>query len=67
MKGAIDLAREMDQAQDCHYLGQFDNRINQETHYRTTGEEIVQALPQIDVVVAGIGTGGTITGVGKRL
>jgi cysteine synthase B len=67
MKGAIDLAKEMAQAQDCHYLGQFDNRINQETHYRTTGEEIVQALPQIDVLVAGIGTGGTITGVGKRL
>ena len=67
MKGAIDLAREMAQAQGCHYLGQFDNRINLETHYRTTGEEIARALPQIDVLVAGIGTGGTITGVGQRL
>ncbi|MDA0733873.1 MAG: cysteine synthase family protein [Chloroflexi bacterium] len=67
MKGAIDLAREMAQAQGYHYLGQFDNRINQETHYRTTGKEIVQALSQIDVLVAGIGTGGTITGVGQRL
>ncbi|HEU0020343.1 MAG TPA: cysteine synthase family protein [Dehalococcoidia bacterium] len=67
MKGAIDLAREMAQAQGYHYLGQFDNRINLETHYRTTGEEIARALPQIDVLVAGIGTGGTITGVGQRL
>jgi cysteine synthase B len=67
MKGAIDLAREMALAPGCHYLGQFDNRINLETHYRTTGEEIATGLPQIDVLVAGIGTGGTITGVGRRL
>ena len=67
MKGAIDLAMEMAQVQGDHYLGQFDNRINLDTHYRTTGEEIAVALPQVDVLVAGIGTGGTITGVGKRL
>jgi cysteine synthase B len=67
MKGAIDLAREMAQAAGCHYLGQFDNPINQETHYRTTGAEIVRELSRIDVLVAGIGTGGTITGVGQRL
>lgn len=67
MKGAIDLAMEMAQVQGYHYLGQFDNRINLDTHYRTTGEEIAVALPQVDVLVAGIGTGGTITGVGKRL
>ena len=48
-------------------MGQFDNRINLETHYRATGAEIVQSLPKVDVLVAGIGTGGTITGVGRRL
>lgn len=67
MKGAIDLAREMALAPGFHYLGQFDNRVNQETHYRTTGEEIARGLTRIDVLVAGIGTGGTITGVGQRL
>jgi cysteine synthase B len=67
MKGAIELAEEMAGARDCHYLGQFENRTNLETHYRTTGREIAQALPKVDVLVAGIGTGGTITGVGKRL
>jgi cysteine synthase len=67
MKGAIELAEEMASARDCHYLGQFENRINLETHYHTTGQEIAQALPRVDVLVAGIGTSGTITGVGKRL
>ena len=67
MKGAIDLAMELAREPGCYYLGQFDNQINLETHYRTTGEEIAQALPQVDVLVAGIGTGGTITGVGRRL
>ncbi len=67
MKGAIDLARELSQEPGCHYLGQFDNRINRDTHNRTTGAEIVTALPRVDALVAGIGTGGTITGVGQRL
>ena len=67
MKGAIDLAQEIAQSQGSHYLGQFDNTINLETHYRTTGAEIVRDLPQVDVFVAGIGTGGTITGVSRRL
>ena len=67
MKGAIDLAHSMADAQGRYYLGQFDNRTNLETHYRTTGNEISQALPQIDAFVAGIGTGGTIMGVARRL
>ena len=67
MKRAIELAMDMGRFQGCHYLGQFDNRMNLETHYRTTGKEIAQALPKVDVLVAGIGTGGTITGVGKRI
>jgi cysteine synthase B len=67
MKGAIELAVDLAHSPNCHYLGQFDNRINLETHYRNTGQEIAQALPEVDVLVAGIGTGGTITGVGQRL
>ena len=67
MKGAIDLAMDMAQSQGCHYLGQFDNRINLDTHYRTTGQELVDTQLRVDVLVAGIGTGGTITGVGQRL
>ena len=67
MKGAIDLARQMAEDNGYYYLGQFTDEMNIETHYRTTGLEIVKALPDVDLFVAGIGTGGTITGVGRRL
>ena len=67
MKGAIDLAQEMSRSEGFHYVGQFDNRINLRTHYHHTGSEIAAGLPSVDVFVAGIGTGGTITGVGRRL
>ena len=67
MKGAIDYAQELAKANGWQYLGQFDDRANMETHYATTGSEIVEALDRVDVFVAGIGTAGTIMGVGKRL
>ncbi len=67
MKGAIDLAVKLGSGRGCHYLGQFDNRINLDTHYQNTGEEIVRDLSEVDVFVAGIGTGGTIMGVSRRL
>ena len=67
MKGAIDLASAMAREKGCYYLSQFSDSVNTETHYRTTGEEIAWSLPQVDVFVAGIGTGGTIMGVGRRL
>ncbi len=49
------------------YLNQYDNLANREAHYRFTGPEILRQMPEIDVFVAGIGTGGTICGVGKYL
>jgi cysteine synthase A len=46
---------------------QFDNPANPAVHEGTTGEEIVAAFPRVDAFVAGVGTGGTITGVGRAL
>jgi len=67
MKGAIEQAREMGARAGCYYLGQFVDQVNIQTHYECTGKEIAEALDRIDVFVAGIGTSGTIMGVGRRL
>jgi cysteine synthase len=67
MNRAIELAKEIAEERDGYYLGQFSDEVNVRTHYQTTGEEIVEALPRVDAFVAGIGTGGTIMGVGRRL
>ena len=50
-------------------LNQFENEVNSEIHYQTTGKEILEQMKEekIDYFVAGLGTGGTITGVAKRL
>ncbi|RQG99990.1 PLP-dependent cysteine synthase family protein [Natrarchaeobius oligotrophus] len=50
-------------------LGQFDNPANPEAHYRTTGEEVLEQVGdrEVDAFVAGVGTGGTISGTGRRL
>lgn len=58
------LARETPNA---FYMNQYDNLANRECHYETTGPEILKQFPEIDVFIAGIGTGGTICGVGKYL
>ncbi len=49
------------------YMNQYDNLSNREAHYKMTGPEILSQMPEIDAFVAGIGTGGTICGVGKYL
>jgi cysteine synthase B len=49
------------------YLNQFGSPLNARTHYEATGSEILEDVPQVDIFVAGLGTGGTVMGVGQRL
>ena len=69
MKGAIAKAQELAATlENAALLQQFENPANPLKHYRTTAEEIWRDTEgQVDVFVAGVGTGGTITGVGRRL
>ncbi|MBF0713409.1 cysteine synthase A [Gemella sp. GH3] len=68
MSGAIAKAKELVEKYDNSIiLSQFDNPANPNYHYKTTAEEILKQVPNIDVFVSGIGTGGTFTGVVKHL
>lgn len=67
MSGAVAEANHLAQTKGYVLLDQFSNPDNAEAHYRTTGPEILQDAGVIDAFVAGVGTGGTVTGIGRYL
>ncbi|MBQ8319985.1 MAG: cysteine synthase A [Clostridia bacterium] len=68
MAGAIKKAEEMLAADRTMFMpDQFSNPANALAHYETTGPEIFEALPEVDIFTACVGTGGTLTGVGQFL
>ena len=66
-KRALELAEEFANETGAYRPLQFDNVLNVEAQYKTTGQEIIDAVPDVNAFVSGIGTGGTLMGIGKRL
>ena len=69
MQGAVDKAVELSKTYESSFIpSQFENQSNPEAHYRTTGPEIYKSSnKKVDIFIAGIGTGGTISGIGRYL
>ena len=67
MQGAIEKALEYKDKEGYFIPQQFENEANTKKHYETTAEEIYEDLSDLDYVVAGVGTGGTIVGIAKKL
>jgi cysteine synthase len=66
--GAVRLAQELAAKEPRYYMPfQYGNPANPRAHYEGTGAEIVEALDRVDILVAGLGTGGTLMGAGERL
>jgi cysteine synthase A len=68
MKAAVEKAEELAKEDPKYFLvRQFDNPANPDIHRRTTALEILEQVPELDAFVGGVGTGGTVTGVGEIL
>lgn len=67
MKGAIEKAKELTKDPRYFMPQQFENLSNSKKHYETTAEEILEDLSDLDMFIAGVGTGGTVTGVANKL
>lgn len=68
MKGSIQKAKELiDENENYKSLSQFENQDNTYAHYETTAKEIINDIPDVDIFLSGVGTGGTLSGVGKYL
>ena len=67
MKGAIEAVEQYATHKGHVWLKQFENPANVTAHYLSTGVEILEQLDRVDVLVAGVGTGGTLIGTGRRL
>ena len=66
--GSIEMAQELAKQDPSYFMPyQYGNAANPLAHYETTAPEVLRDLPQVDAFVAGLGTGGTLTGVGRRL
>ena len=66
-KKALELAEEFAKENNAFRPLQFDNELNPEAQYKTTAQEIIDAVPDVNAFVSGIGTGGTLIGIGRRL
>jgi [CysO sulfur-carrier protein]-thiocarboxylate-dependent cysteine synthase len=65
--GSVAMAQELAKDERYYMPFQYGNQANVDAHYQGTGQEIVDELPEVKAFVAGLGTGGTLTGTGKRL
>ncbi len=65
MSGAIDLAQKIADTNNAYYCNQFNNPSCVKVHFENTAKEIDQSLNKVDAIVVGIGSGGSITGIGK--
>ena len=66
-KGALELVEDFAEEIGAYKPKQFDNELNFDAQYYTTGQEIIDDFPEVNAFVSGIGTGGTLMGVGKRI
>jgi cysteine synthase B len=67
IKSAREVGMRIAKETGAYYLGQFDSPENARTHYETTAAEILADIGRVDVFVAGLGTGGTLSGAGRRV